>query len=369
MADVLVYFTTNVRAVDQQSVIEMLVSQGHSVVLLTLSPRGELHSNAEKAGVIAYSGVAGTPGIMSWFKQAALLIRICRKHRTRFIFAHLQEAGIPAIIARPFLKTKLFYTRHNTDEGYTHYRRKLKVINLFIESFADKVIAPSDRVYHFLLQEDKLDPRKVLRINYGYNFRQYQAGDGGTEEVRRIREQFSCNMLLVSVARLVPEKQHVRMFAVVKQLIRDGLDIRLICIGQGPLLEELQQLVKDEGLGERITMLGFRKNVFDFLHAADAFIHLSETEASNSAVKEAAIVKLPAIVCQGAGDFEEYIDDGYNGYLVPGGDPVPATVKAITKLYHDPVLRSRMGARIFRRVISRFTINNLKETYHNLLTT
>ncbi len=346
--------------------MEMLVNMGHEVHLLTLEPEGPLHTLVRKTGVTAsaspYREGFNPPRLI---RNARFLTSYCRKYKIDFIFAHQQLCAMPLILAGPFMHTKNYYIRHNTDEDYLATPLKARLLNRFINSRSKNIIAPSEAVYHYLVEKEKVPAKKIQRINYGYNFSLYALPV--QEKVISIRSQYKCRLLLISIARLTPPKRHVLMFRAVQELIKEGLDIKMICLGSGQIRESLESLINNDGLGSSISLEGNQNNVMDYLSASNLLLHLSETEASNSVVKEAALAGLPAIVCKNVGDFDDYIVNEVNGFLVDKTDPVPETVATIRKLYQDMERLKTIGQSAHDTVLKTFSITNVAAKYEDIL--
>lgn len=362
---VLLYTPTNARAVDLQSVLELFVKMGHEVHLLSQLPEGPLHRNVKPMGVHTHSFVAGSSGMVSYYRHAKYLARFIKKHRIDVVFAHLQAAGLATGIARKLTTFNWYYVRHNTDEHKLQKSRNAAWINYFTNKLAPAIIAPSEKVYRYLVETEKINPVKIIRINYGYNFSQYLLSDK-TGNAAEIRAQYPCRMLLVSVARLIPVKRHMLMFDVVERLRKEGADIKMICLSDGPFRNELQQYINDHELDKAVFLLGARSNVFDYLEAGDVFFHLSATEASNSAVKEAGYCKKTAIVCNDVGDFDDYIENGINGFIADKQQPVELSLAAIRKLYNNPGLAQQMGQALHDKIVKEFAIENVAPLYEKL---
>jgi glycosyltransferase involved in cell wall biosynthesis len=364
---VLIYNHTNARAVDLQSVMELFVKMGHEVFLFSQLPKGDLHRNVEKYGVKVFgTDRKKNNGLGSYLYNVRALRKFIKEHKIEIVFAHLQGAGFVAGIVRKFTRFKLFYIRHNTDEHIIQNNRNAKVLNWLTNSVTNTIIAPSEKVYNYITQVEGVSSSRVLRINYGYNFNQYLETDR-TGIAKSIRSEYNCRLLLLSVARLVPAKRHMLMFEAVKKLAEKKCDVKLVCISDGPFRVQLEEYINKEGLQKHVFLIGSRKNVFDYLEAADVFFHLSETEASNSAVKEAGYCKRTAIVCSGVGDFDDYIENGINGYLLNKTNPVAGAINALEELYNDAGKVKRMGELLHDTIISEFEINNVRSKYEKLL--
>ncbi len=78
-------------------------------------------------------------------------------------------------------------------------------------------------------------------------------------------------------SRFVPYKNHELLIRSLALLHRRGLDFELRLVGDGPLLEPTQRLVRELGLGSKVRFLGLQDNerVCQELVAADAYVQLS----------------------------------------------------------------------------------------------
>jgi glycosyltransferase involved in cell wall biosynthesis len=363
--NILVYYPYNLRTVEQQSVMEMFVKRGHKVVLLTSCERGELHSIVEKIGVRTES-FSGTGGRWKRFRQKyKQLSQVIDKYHIDLVIAQQQDTALVAGILRKFKRFKLLYVRHNSDEAYQAHPFKAKWLNWFINKITPLKVAPSSTVENFWINHEGVSKKQVRRVNYGYNFSQYE--EPVTAEVEKIRDQYPAKLLILSMARLVPAKRHREMFSVIKQLHNKGLDLKLICLGSGPLQEELEDLIATQGMQDYIFLAGRHKNIFDYIAAADVFLHLSLSEASNSAVKEAGLLGKTVIVCKGVGDFEDYIIHGQNGFLVNKTEAVSEATVILEKLYNNKELLQNCGTDLRDTVIKTFSIDRVAPVYDALV--
>ena len=366
MKNILIYFPYNQRTVEQQSVMEMLVNKGHAVFLLTLTPENYLHQYVRTLGVKAFaSPVSHTSGISNIIRNAAYLVNFCKQHKIELIIAHQQVTALPLIFARLFFNCKTFYVRHNSDEDYRTHPLKARIMNRFINAILPRIIAPSNMVYRYMTEQEKVSPKKIIRINYGYNFRQYEKAV--EKQVTEIKSTYPCRLLVLSIARLVPAKRHDIMFEAVKQLVNKGVDIKMICLGGGFLKQRLSKWIYANGMQERIILKGIQPNVFDYFVATDLLLHLSESEASNSAVKEAGLANKPVIVCENVGDFSDYIVDGFNGFLVNKENPLAKTLQLLEKIYEQKVSLLQIGNELHTTVLKDFDINNISLQYNQLI--
>jgi glycosyltransferase involved in cell wall biosynthesis len=215
------------------------------------------------------------------------------------------------------------------------------------------------------IHNENVSSKKITRINYGYNFGQYEKP--GMDESEKIRKEFSTDLLIVSIARLVAAKRHILMFEAVQLALENGIDCKFLCIGTGPDKEVLSKWILHNKLEHKIFLLGYKTNIFDYLHAADVYLHLSSTEASNSSVKEAGLIACPSIVCAGVGDFQDYIENNVNGFLLNKNPYAIEVSELLISLSRNKEHLKKTGLELKKTVISRFDISRVEPQYDGLI--
>ncbi len=362
---ILIYSPTNLRAVDQQSQAELLVRNGHEVFLLTWATRGPLHENFEQAGAKSFSAetVKGR-SLFFFINQCRFLVKFCKTHKIDVIFSHLQSNAVVSGMAKYFIKADVYYFRHNSDYVELMPSRKNKWLNKLANRLSPYIVAISGKVKDQLIKEGVAE-RKILRINYCYNFSQYRKNS--LNAAGTIREKYKTDLLLLMVARLDPLKRHTMAFEAVKQLTDLGVDCKLISIGEGPMRKELQEWIDSRKMNEKIFLESFAPNTIDYFEACDMLIHLSYSEASSHVVKEAGMCSKTVIACKDVGDFNDYLKHNVNAFLTDKENPVPEVVSLLKTHYQDKNLLQQMGKALHQEVVSTFSMEAVEKNYQQLL--
>jgi len=127
---------------------------------------------------------------------------------------------------------------------------------------------------------------------------------------------------LVLVGRLSPEKGHGVLLDAAARLQRDGVDFRIVLVGDGELRSEIEHRVAVLGLGDRIDFAGWQDQagVQEILSASRALLLASFGEGLPVVIMEAMAMGRP-IVSTDVGGIGELVVDGETGWLAPSGDP------------------------------------------------
>ena len=132
----------------------------------------------------------------------------------------------------------------------------------------------------------------------------------------------------------------------------------------------LLELRDELRLGDRLRLLGFRRDIEIVLGAADVVaVPSKHPDALPNAALEAASAGLP-LVATACGGIPEIVHDGRTGRLIPPGD-APALAAALAELAEDPATARRLGEAAAADVAGRFevsrTLDELQACYERVL--
>jgi glycosyltransferase involved in cell wall biosynthesis len=152
-------------------------------------------------------------------------------------------------------------------------------------------------------------------------------------------------LLVLTVARLVPQKRLDVLVDAVAVLNRDGVDVTALVIGGGRLHDGLTKQIQRTGAPMRL--LGERTDVADLLSAADVFALASAWEARSFAVQEAMLSGCPVVVPR-VGGLPDLVAD--TGIVVDPGD-ASALAAGIGALAADSGRRASLAAAARARAV------------------
>jgi glycosyltransferase involved in cell wall biosynthesis len=138
-----------------------------------------------------------------------------------------------------------------------------------------------------------------------------------------------------NVGRLHEQKGHKFLL---QALAKMNAHARLMIVGDGRLRDELMSLVEQLEISDRVSFLGARADIHEFLSAIDIFIMPSLWEGQPIALLEALAIGKPCIASDVDG-IPEIIVDGANGYLVS-----PKDVAGLATVMDLAILQGRGSA-------------------------
>lgn len=278
------------------------------------------------------------------------LARYVRRHGIDLVHTHLAfTSRNVAFWARLGGAPVVIETTH-VREGWRRGWKRSYAIDRAFDRALDGYIAVSAANAAYLREEKRLPARKIRTILNGIELERFGPGMGTGADPRPSLGISPNESLIVCTARLEPQKGQavlLRAFAALIQRMslagRDQARVpRLVCLGGGSCLADLQHLVRDLGIQHHVLFPGFCPRVEAWLNIADVFVLPSLYEGLPLAVAEA-MASGCAVVATAVDGTPEMIEDGVNGLLVTSGDPDGLTT-AMMRLLADPCLRQRLGA-------------------------
>ena len=114
----------------------------------------------------------------------------------------------------------------------------------------------------------------------------------------------------VTVGRLSPEKNHVRLIQAFDLVHQEDPNTRLVILGSGPSRERLEQVIEAHGLASAVTLAGHQPNPYVIVANSDCFVLSSDYEGQPMVLLEALILGRP-IVTTSFGSVRGALPDGY----------------------------------------------------------
>jgi len=292
----------------------------------------------------------------------ARLARLARRRGARILHAHQYTPFFYAVSAAPLAGARCLFTEHG--RHHPDLRKPKRVAaNALLSRLAYRTVAVSEFTRRALIENDGFPPERVSVL--------YNGVDTSAHEALPPREEIRADLgldpgvpTIGTCARLSPEKNLPMMllaFAALRQRVPTA---RLLIAGDGPARVEVEARVAALGLGESVSLLGFRSDVPAVVSALDVFALSSLTEGTSVTLLEAMLAARPAVVTRVGGNPEIAVE-GETAWLVESGDADRFSDRLEDLLRH-PVRASSFGAAARARVLSRFTFQGMVHAYEIL---
>jgi glycosyltransferase involved in cell wall biosynthesis len=275
--------------------------------------------------------VGGPPGVMDGLATAAAPVPVrtsppavaaaarrvrglVASERIDVVHAHGLTAGWVAVLARPGVPVVV--TVHNSvlAESAGRAAPVLSRLEAALPRRVDATIAVSPALAEDLRTRSGVDVRVVVPASPP------PVPTRSPEEVRRVAGVAADAPMVVSVARLHPQKALTDLLAAFVHVRARVPAARLVLVGDGPERAALEAEVAARGLSGAASLVGAQPDGPSWLAAADVVAMSSIWEGSPLVVAEALLLGRP-LVATDVGDVAEVVVDGRTGRLVPPRAP------------------------------------------------
>lgn len=205
---------------------------------------------------------------------------------------------------------------------------------------SDRVICNAEILRQRVVAVHGAEPERVAVVPNSVDLERLLPAPGHGEEA-----------LVVSVARLVPDKSPLTLVEAFALVRRELPQARLVMVGEGPLLPLVRARLAALGLEDAVELVGGCGDVRPHLARAQVFALASAREGSPNAVLEAMACGLP-VVASRVGGIPELVEDGCTGLLATPGAPEDFA-RRLLHLLGAAALRVKMGKAGRQRVEER----------------
>lgn len=253
---------------------------------------------------------------------------LCKAYRPAALISFMAEPNFRAVLATRGLPVKTIVSVRNTPKK--EYAGKLG-------GFVAKVILPMADGCVFQTEQARGCFAQRLQKKSEVIMNQVSAAFFDTEFHGARKD-------LATVGRLNGQKNQtmlIRAFSRIADLTEDTLRI----YGQGELAGQLQELIGELGLEERVKLMGVSEKLPEELKGVKLFVLPSDYEGMPNALLEAMALGLPCIATDcPCGGPAAVIENGTNGILIPVGDE-QTLAQEMERMLEAPESAQALGAR------------------------
>ena len=263
---------------------------------------------------------------------------------------------------------KVIHTRH----GIFWSEEELKTIgfiNRYIQmrksKMADFTIALSETERNTLIKYFNYSPDKILTIYNGVSVKDVY--DSLNPELNKNTIYNTSKYVVGTVGRFERQKGFDILLEIARNVVQRDKDILFVIIGSGSLESYYKEIVDKYNIRDNVLILGYQKNIFDFVNSFDLFVHTSRWEGVPFVILEAMALKKPiaAISHPNVTGISEVIINGESGLLAEN-NYIQTMTDFIFNLKNNRNLQEDLAARSFERVKNIYTEENMSDEMHKI---
>lgn len=335
------------------SLANSLTTLGHTVQILSLLDNNEFTKDCYKN--LIFKTLNLKKNLSNIFYVLIKFNNEYIKFNPDIVHSHMYHANIFSRILNIFYKFPyLINTAHSTDEGgflrmtiyrFTDYLANITTIvsNAARCKYINLKVAPSNKIITIYngIDTNKFVPdiQSAIQFRNDSNFNSY---------------------IILAVGRLVPEKDYptlLRAFYEFQKIIGNS---KLLIIGEGSQRSNIEFIINDLNLGDKVLLLGLKHNIYDYLNSCDLFVLPSLYEGFGLSVAEAMSMK-KFVIATDCGGVVEILGDC--GAIVPVADFESLATKMIQVALLDDEQIVENGNRSRNRIIDNFSMHHIVNSW------
>lgn len=284
----------------------------------------------------------------------AALFRLMRETQPDIVHCHGVEGNLFGLPAAWLARIPI---RIGEEIGIPDHSAKTRLVLGVIYRTAKRVIGVSGAVREWLIASGEVPASKAIRLYNPVAMSRLVASPRPAGSPLRI----------AFLGRLHPIK-NVPALVHAMALVPSDIKAELHIIGDGPQRGEIEQLVRDLGLQDRVIIHGFSSSPSEQLATCHLYVQPSLAEGFGIAVVEAMSCGLPAIVSDHGG-MPEIVVHQTTGWVLGSTDPKNLADVIVMASRLDELKLAQMGSLARQSVEKRFSveryITDLEQLYEN----
>jgi len=285
---------------------------------------------------------------------ALRLKKICIQHKVDIIHVHDAHAHTRAFLSAWIFgnKTPVIVSRRVDFPIGKSWFSKLKYNHKSIR----QIICVSEAI-KVIMAADIKNKQVLTVVHDGIDADRFPF-KSKTHKLRPLLKLSEDAIVIGNTSAIAPHKDYFTFADTASVILKTLPQAYFVIIGSGPLEQEIKDYIKQKGLVENITLMGFRNDVPELLPDFDIFLMTSKTEGLGTSILDAYACNVP-VVATIAGGIIEIVEAGITGLLAEVGHAEQLAQQVIFIL-NDDALRKEIIKNASEKVKS-FTVEQMSD--------
>lgn len=294
-------------------------------------------------------------------KLAVSIRGYIKNRKIDVLHCHQYTPYFYGVLGALFTKVKVIFTEHGRFYPDRHHFKR-RFINPLLVLRTTHITAIAKSTADAVAKYEYINRKKIKVIYNG--IRDLKGQEQSREALLKELNLASNYQYVGTIARLEPIKNQSMMINAFAEAKKTLPDLRLILIGDGAKMDELQIQSKQLGLEKDIIFTGFLDNPQRFIALFEIFLLSSFSEGTSMTLLEAMSMSTPCVVTNVGGN-PEIIEDCKTGRLVPSDD-AHLFSGAIIQILADRNLTELYGKAGRAKFLNDFVVKQMIHNYYAL---
>lgn len=265
---------------------------GYDVKLLVLDDRNANYkTSAQVIKLPSLKPSTGLKKVVWYYKTLCFVNKIKKEYGITHTISFLNEPDYLNVFSTGSDK-RIISIRNNRSRLNKNLLTKIR--DRIVFNKADKIVALSYGIENDLVENYHISENKIEVI---YNSCDVDSiiKDSALLDEDEIFNNLVDKHIVINLGRLVNQKGQYHLIKAFKRVCENDENAVLVILGQGPLMGELELLIKQLELDKKVFLLGYKANPYPYLVKASLFVFSSLFEGFGNSLLEAMACELPIV--------------------------------------------------------------------------
>ena len=231
------------------------------------------------------------PPYQKIFKYHKKLKKVLKEGNYKIVHSHINTLSVFSLFAAKSAGVPIRIAHsHSTTNKKEKKKNLLKqVLRPFSKVFATDYMCCSELAGRWLFGDKEYDKGNVYLLNNAIDLDKFKYDEKVRKTKRKELNIDDDTLVIGHVGRFVEQKNHRFLIDIFNEVHKQNENSILLLVGQGPLMEEIKEKVKNLNLEKYVKFLGQRNDVSELYQAFDVFCLPSLYEGLGMVLIEAQI--------------------------------------------------------------------------------
>lgn len=304
--------------------------------------------------------------ILHFFKQIKNAVSVIDELNKEYNFDIVYSNTLAVFLGMIYSKKRNVKHIWHVHEIIVHPKVIAYIFPKLLNRYADIVVCNSKATLTNLVLREKALIDKSVVIHNGLK-------PEGDDYMKISKESLGFeqdDFIITLIGRINRLKGHKWLLNTFVNHFQNNKDTKLLfvgspVVGQEYYLEEIEKMIIDQGLENRVKIMEFTKDLRPILHLTDILaVPSTEAESFGLVALEAMLARKP-VIGSNHGGLTEIIVPNQTGFLVEPNDETQLAA-AIQELFDNPALRDSFGKNGYERAIKEFSEEKYVRSFERL---
>ena len=214
------------------------------------------------------------PPYQKIFKYIKELKRIYKENDYQIVHSNINTLSIFPLYAAKKAGVPIRIAHSHSTANKKEWKKTMikNILRPFSKLYANKYVCCSELSGRWLFGNKTYDKGKVYLLNNAIDLDKFKYDEKVREAKRKEMGIADETIVIGHIGRFVEQKNHRFLIDIFNELHKKESNSILLLAGQGPLMNEMKQKVKDLGLEDSVRFLGQRSDAAELYQAFDLFL-------------------------------------------------------------------------------------------------